>query len=328
MTTLTNALTQCANTDNNGQITACAPLMLSNSDEAPMNCPEQPPVVAEPVHGMLPSLPGCITIAPGPGLATIAEQTCPASVPPPVVNPTPTASGPRVTFLPTVGQTYNKWKYLGCANETAPGTRTLSGPTFVGNNMTNEICQSFCAKAGMPLAGVEYGNQCYCGLSLNSTSTFGQDCTSMICAGNRSEMCGGPDRVSVWNSTTYTGPYSLVPHAVGVQLKETVGAKTGVATYKGCAPDNGAKGGTRALSTASYIDKSAMTIDSCIKFCAGKKLKLAGMEFTDECYCANALGGGSVLGKSTACTLACVGNATEVCGGAYAVGVWDVSTLY
>ena len=325
MTTQAAALTQCASNDNsNGQISECAPLMLSNSDDAGYNCPEQPPLVAEPVHGMLDKLPGCNTVTPGPSPAPISSMTCPAGSPQPSLNPTPSSpSSPAHTFYPVSGKTYGNWTYLGCTSDST-STRVLSGASTNSPSMTTEACQSFCSTHNLPLAGTEYGSECYCGLSLPQGSTLGQDCGGMICAGNRSELCGGPAKISVWNSTMYKGVYSMFPSKAGVKLPYTTSGKAKTASYLGCAPDNVNNGG-RMLNGASYTDGAAMTIESCMGFCAGKGLALAGMEYAGECYCGNQLGKGSSAGASTACTMACAGNSTEWCGGPSALSVWNVT---
>lgn len=272
MPTQTAALSQCANTDNGGQISACAPLAATDSSESGTNCPQQPPLINEPARGMISKLPGCINITSGPNAATSADMICPASVSLPSVNPTPASTGPTVTFLPSAGNVYNNWKYMGCANDTGSG-RTLTGASYTDNSgMTNKACQSFCASKNYPIAATEFGSQCYCGLALDpSASLLGQTCNGIICSGNRSEICGGSARMSVWNSTTYKGPYKPFPSAAGVTLDSSV--------YLGCATDNG---GPRTLAAASYSDSTGMTLNTCQSFCAAKNYPIWGTEYTSE----------------------------------------------
>ena len=225
----------------------------------------------EPVHGMISKLPGCITITSGPGEATSADMVCPVNTTQPSIYATPSSLGPYTTFLPTVGAVYNNWKYMGCANETATG-RSLTGASYVNTvNMTNEICQAFCASEGYPLAATEYGAECYCGLALNSTTSLGQSCNPMICAGNLSEFCGGPSLLAVWNSTTYSGPYVSFPSAVGVSLSSS--------KYIGCLLDNTS---SRVLPLASFTNSSGMTLNSCMSFCASRNYAIWGTEYSSE----------------------------------------------
>ena len=75
--TLTDGIKQCANT-NQGGVEDCAPFTPSLDPNFSRDCPEQPSVANEPVHGMIDKLPGCITITSGPADATDADMNCPA----------------------------------------------------------------------------------------------------------------------------------------------------------------------------------------------------------------------------------------------------------
>ena len=295
------AIRQCALPDNGGAISACPPLAASDMSEASFNCPERPPLVDEPVHNRIAKLPGCINLTSGPGRALSSDMNCAANAPTPAIN-TPTNTGPISTFLPQAGTTYDGWTYLGCANET-DGGRTLPGASTVSDSMSNALCQSFCASKGFPLAGTEYSRECYCGFKLDPTTSLGQNCNARVCAGNNSEYCGGPNRVSVWNSTTYTGPLQPFPSKVG----DTMGSSV----YLGCTVDDT---GNRALGQASYTNRTGLTNDACMSFCASKNLPLWGTEYASECYCDVALKSYAVLGSST-CSMACAGNSSQICGG-------------
>jgi hypothetical protein len=322
--TLEAALDQCANDVTiQGQISLCPPLAVSDTSQASFNCPEQSPRVAEKTHGMLDKLPGCITITEGPDKAPLDSLVCPADAPQPSLNPTPTHSGSYVTFMPVAGKTYDSWTYLGCANETAADQpRALSGPSMVNASMTIELCRSFCSGKGLPLAGLEYSDQCYCGMNIDPSSSFGQNCDPMVCGGNRSEFCGGPSRVSVWNSTLYTGLYQMTPSVIGQEIHTSLGA----ARYLGCANDDFNTRG-RAINVASFANSTVMDIETCISFCAKTRTTLAGMEYGDECYCGNELANGSSVGGSKSCTMSCASNATEYCGGPSALSLWNISAI-
>ena len=75
---------------------------------------------------------------------------------------------------------------------TLPVQIDTNGPTSI------ETCTDACFNAGYPLAGAEFATQCFCGLDFTagSGSTPLQDC-NMVCAGNSSEFCGGPNRLNV-----------------------------------------------------------------------------------------------------------------------------------
>ena len=59
----------------------------------------------------------------------------------------------------------------------------------------------------MKVAGVEYGQECYCASNLPSTATKAANSSSgcdMPCSGNRKEFCGGSSllNVYVYNATS------------------------------------------------------------------------------------------------------------------------------
>lgn len=186
---LTPALQQCANVDNNGAISACAPLAASQSLEYSKNCPERPALINEPVRGMLSKLPGCINVVNGPAAATPADLTCGSSVTPPSINAFTPSTAKDVPFYPTANQNYNGWNYLGCINDLVNGNRALNAYRYSDNGMTTASCQAYCASKGQPLAALEFGNECYCGSTLASDAT---PCTNtplnvMVCSGNSTE---------------------------------------------------------------------------------------------------------------------------------------------
>lgn len=104
--------------------------------------------------------------------------------------------------------------------------RTLTVPTAVAGGASNnsvQSCANACFSSGYPLAGVEYSDEC-CTYYLSPRGTllfysplFTKDCgtgfsnggapipagdCSMVCSGNSSEICGGPNALNVYN---YTG---------------------------------------------------------------------------------------------------------------------------
>ncbi|KAJ9132986.1 WSC-domain-containing protein [Pleurostoma richardsiae] len=95
------------------------------------------------------------------------------------------------------------WTYTGCYNDSV-ADRALSSATLYGStstiNMTVEVCVAYCNQKGYTVAGVEYGQQCYCGDELGAGSVFlsNQNGCDMVCAGNSSEYCGGSNRLNVF----------------------------------------------------------------------------------------------------------------------------------
>ncbi len=87
----------------------------------------------------------------------------------------------------------------GCWTETS-GLRALSDATgFSPSAMTIEECGDYCLNNGWLWFGLEYSSECYCGaaLNVNSTNVVATDC-SMPCSGDALQVCGGPNRLSVY----------------------------------------------------------------------------------------------------------------------------------
>ncbi|KAF7912733.1 uncharacterized protein EAF01_001754 [Botrytis porri] len=106
-------------------------------------------------------------------------------------------SGP-ITVMNLTG-----WNYLGCYNESTKG-RALSGleNPIPGMNTSVEACSMACG--GWTYFGVEYGDECYCGSNINAGATLQSGLSpsmtgcNMVCAGNRTEVCGGSLRLNLY----------------------------------------------------------------------------------------------------------------------------------
>jgi len=320
-----DAINRCVNVDNGGDISQCPAFNASIDYNSGTNCPERPPLINEPARGMLAKLPGCINITPGPAAATSADASCPPGSTPPSINNNAIANYSAPPVMQKIGSKVGGYQFTGCVTDDT--SHAFSKTSLQLPNMTNVQCQSFCARKGMPLAGTEYGTQCFCGYNLqpkiNNVTTY---CNSMICAGNRSEYCGGPSILTIWTSTTYAGSYNPVLPAVDATIPNSS------ITYLGCASEPSS---SRALTAAS-TSGSNMTNDVCAAFCAAKKLPLFGTEYSAECYCGSSLASGSSLGQA-GCVMGCAGQQpappsafapyANTCGGANRLTVWNNTAI-
>lgn len=85
--TLKAGIEQCAVANVDGVVHECpvfAPIDEDNS-KLPEYCPALKPEIAEPVHGMIDKLPGCINVTPGPADAKLSDFVCPAGAQQPKV---------------------------------------------------------------------------------------------------------------------------------------------------------------------------------------------------------------------------------------------------
>jgi hypothetical protein len=103
----------------------------------------------------------------------------------------------------------------------------------------------------------------------------------------------------------------------------------GVYQYTGCYNETTAvegTGGKRALSGGSMESLDTMTPIACLNFCNIDSYKYAGLEYTKECWCAQYISVFSTKLDESHCSLPCVGNTSEVCGGSLALSVYQRTT--
>lgn len=89
------------------------------------------------------------------------------------------------------------YHYQSCWTDRT-SVRSLKGDVLRSNHMTVEKCAEFCD--GYDYFGTEYASQCFCGDHLEGFPVPEDQC-SELCAGNKHEWCGGPDRLSLYAAT-------------------------------------------------------------------------------------------------------------------------------
>src|SRR5277367_825121 len=71
------------------------------------------------------------------------------------------------------GTTFNRtsirsnWEEVGCVSD-GVGNHSLTGAEYACLGMTVEMCMDFCDVLGFPVAGLEYGGECYCGTTFEN----------------------------------------------------------------------------------------------------------------------------------------------------------------
>lgn len=202
--------------------------------------------------------------------------------------------------------------FYGCYTEIP--ARALTGSSTIDYTaMTIGACETHCTGLGFTIWGVEYGGECYCGNSLaqGSFPAFSTDC-NMVCPGDPTGVCGGPNRLSLYGSSTTPPTVTANPHPPLVS--NTIQAA-------GCWTETAP--GTRALSGASAYSGTEMTVQGCADYCLNEGFVWFGLEYSSECYCGAALSEESTAAEETDCAMPCSGDATEVCGGPNRVSVYQ-----
>ncbi|KAF2110143.1 hypothetical protein BDV96DRAFT_584443 [Lophiotrema nucula] len=121
----------------------------------------------------------------------------------------------------------------------------------------------------------------------------------MVCNGNSTEYCGGPNRLNLYTTRQAPDGWNVL----------------------GCYTDSV---NARTLTTGAY-PAGTLTTESCLAACRGLNFYYAGTEYAGECYCGNSFsnGGGPAPDGNAQCNMACNGNAQETCGGPNRLNVYQ-----
>ena len=168
-TVLQDAVDNCHNMG--GDITKCQVLEPYINQDAAAACTLDAQVVDEDVglNDQISALPGCNPVRAAPSSAA----SCPGLVTP--------------GFVETTAPLTPGWTDLGCIAEGTNG-RALTGASTTSPNMTLNYCAGFCGGQGFTYAGIEFGDECYCGNTFENgatdTPTNWYECSNP-CAGSR-----------------------------------------------------------------------------------------------------------------------------------------------
>lgn len=251
------------------------------------------------------------------------------------------------------------WSTLGCYTDSVQSRTLTVGMNVVGGaqNMTIENCQAACNAANYNISGVEYSGECYCDNSFQNgggPAPDGNAKCNMPCNGNSNEICGGPDRLDVFSyigpppptggivsvtsttasttakststSTSVTGSTtaSTTTTTSATPTPTTAAPGIGNFTYQGCWVDNTYG---RILVSQTIADNN-MTIEECVTDCQQEGYSIAGLEYSTQCNCGNAIINGGYLGKDSDCAMTCGGNSSEICGGPNRMSIYSSSSNF
>jgi hypothetical protein len=149
--------------------------------------------------------------------------------------------------------------------------------------------------------------------------------SSMVCNGNNTEYCGGPNRLNVYSSSgAVPSGSSTTTTTTSPTASATPGAAPAGWVNKGCYTDSV---GARTLANTQYLNVP-MTWEACTTSCKNAGYSYAGLEYAGECYCGNTLsnGGGPAPDGNAGCNMACNGNAAEMCGGSNRMNLFYYNT--
>lgn len=208
---------------------------------------------------------------------------------------------------------YKQWHAVSTCWEDNNGGRTLHHLQERSDSVTVKSCLDACDAGDFALGGVEFGNECWCGNSIqyNNRAASPAKCDKP-CAGDGNNICGGADALNLYQNgrKKYTiGPASvLIRHFGGFHLTK-------------CWRDDKffLPGGQRLLPEhpTPALPHETLTVQKCIKACKKSGFNSAGLEWSQECFCGNV--SQNTIDAEEAplqeCNMPCTGNAVQFCGG-------------
>ncbi|KAH7368772.1 WSC domain-containing protein [Plectosphaerella cucumerina] len=239
---------------------------------------------------------------------------------------------------PVVNPGVGGFESVGCYTEVPGRTLPALRPT---EEQTVAACIDACSTAGYSFAGLEYGGECWCGNAIaEAAQPAGADECAMPCNDNRSELCGGPDRLNIYqrdpdsqpeppvtssiigNSTAIpSSPVSAPSSAIASPTSSEPAASSPVETgpakteligeweFQGCYTEGD---GVRALGEGFLADDD-MTLEMCAQYCKGSRY--FGAQYSRECFCGSTIAGGADLAANQDdCNMVCAGDTTQYCG--------------
>uniref|UniRef100_A0A8H7XRB3 WSC domain-containing protein n=1 Tax=Psilocybe cubensis TaxID=181762 RepID=A0A8H7XRB3_PSICU len=214
--------------------------------------------------------------------------------------------GTALGVFPVLSGLPTGWSYNACWVDNAHGRAfVFQAPGSQTNTIQSCIAQ--CQAQNFTVAGTEFSDECYCGNTLVDGAVIASDPTTcnMGCAGNATQACGGPNRLSVYTSNKPLVALP-VPSAMTTNLP-------GNWTYKGCLRETA----TGKMFPNQIIWIGNNTALACMNQCAAFGFTAAGVEFGQECYCgdvSDVTNNNGVFGAESECTTPCPGDPVHLCG--------------
>ena len=146
---------------------------------------------------------------------SLSPSSSPTSSKPTSSSTSSSASTTSSSTLPYTDMTASGFAFVGCAPEERRATdgpgRTLTGPLYADDAMTDEKCMAFCYSNGYTFAGTEYTRECWCGNSVapgrqpQKTTASLAGC-NMRCGGDATQYCGGDAWLSLYTACAVGSP--------------------------------------------------------------------------------------------------------------------------
>ena len=125
------------------------------------------------------------------------------------------------------------------------------------------------------------------------------------------------------SSVALGAPHLAIKRNAGSQVVTPCTSPFAPWNYVGCYNDQIHDPSTLPFDTFGPFDN--MTVELCISSCKGNGYRYAGLEYYGSCYCGGAIQGPPA--DPSQCNAPCTGNASEICGGANTLSIWEDPTF-
>ncbi|OAG27282.1 WSC domain-containing protein [Thermodesulfatator autotrophicus] len=116
---------------------------------------------------------------------------------------------------------------------------------------------------------------------------------------------------------------SLLTSSTSSPSSTSFGSLTG--RNLGCFKDQGDPYGLNGRDLAAFgFGSDQMTPDLCMRECARRGYRYAGVQYSSQCFCGNSYG---KYGPAINCNMKCTGDENQICGGNWANSIYDVAGL-
>ncbi|KIM38445.1 hypothetical protein M413DRAFT_30263 [Hebeloma cylindrosporum] len=110
----------------------------------------------------------------------------------------------------SIKQTVGSYQYRGCFQDAVNGgPRSLLNRLDVPGGVSAETCTAACKAAGFPLAGLEFGQECWCDTYMPLVIPAPDSDCNTPCQADATELCGSGNRLAVYQGTSVSPPNFL-----------------------------------------------------------------------------------------------------------------------
>ncbi|KAH9479037.1 WSC domain-containing protein [Psilocybe cubensis] len=166
------------------------------------NIIEPPAVVIDSSNCATPCTGNANEICGGSNAITIFQHTAASNPPTPTTTTTTTTTTP--TPVASIKQSVGTFQYKGCFQDRPANQPRALGTQLTISGVTAETCTAACKAAGFALAGLEFGQECWCATFMSLVSPLPDSQCNMVCVADSTELCGAGNVLAVYQDTTAT----------------------------------------------------------------------------------------------------------------------------